>query len=580
MILKILSICLLLSTCAFAQREDNTWFLGYPGGNENFGPCKVTFDNGNFQIQKDSTFYRGFYDNNTVISDENGQYLAAFNGFRINDKSGKTMLYGDSIWFDTLPYLYGYSDDDLPQGGMFLPWPDHPDSILLFYTSQGNAAWPISVDLASLNLFYALIRKSGNNGMGAVVERRIEVINDTIQYGRLSATKHANGRDWWILINEVFSNRFYRLLLDPSGVHKLDSQQVSLPVFDGLGQAAFSPDGNFYAIKNAVNSALGTSIDVFRFDRCTGFLSHQYQNIQGVEAIGGVAFSPNSRYLYVSSHTELHQYDLLNDNLDSARTLVGVYTTSPTGLPATFYTMQLAPDNKIYMCATNGIKTLHVIHDPDEAGSSCNFQQSGINLPTYNFSSVTYHPYFRLGPLDGSSCDTLNLDNNPRAWFRYEQDTLNFLSIFFHDLSYFEPANWSWYFDDGTPISHERNPEHQFDSAGIYQVCLTVSNINSTDTHCKTLYLGVSAAENLSLKNQVIISPNPFNNILTVSLSAKLRNPVFRLYNQLGIITHEENLAFGISDINTETLPPGIYFWEVNTSGQKVKTGKVLKIQN
>ncbi|MDP1818004.1 MAG: hypothetical protein Q8K92_26365, partial [Leadbetterella sp.] len=89
--------------------------------------------------------------------------------------------------------------------------------------------------------------------------------------------------------------------------------------------------------------------------------------------------------------------------------------------------MQLAPDNKIYMCATNGIKYLHVIHHPDEYGINCLFQQRGIVLPTYNASSVSYSPYFRLGPLDNSLCDTLGLDNHPVAWYRYEQDTLDFL---------------------------------------------------------------------------------------------------------------------------------------------------------
>lgn len=184
-----------------AQREDNTWYLGYPGNGAIFGPSKVTFDNGFFNIKKDTTFFGGIYDsNNTVISDSDGDYLAAFNGFWISDASGKKMLNGDSIWYETLPYLYGYSDDDIPQGSMFLPWPDCTDSILLFYTSQGNAAWPTTIDLACLHLFYSLIQPSGNNGKGLVVERRNLILEDTIQYGRLSAVQHANGRDWWIVI--------------------------------------------------------------------------------------------------------------------------------------------------------------------------------------------------------------------------------------------------------------------------------------------------------------------------------------------------------------------------------------------
>lgn len=563
-----------------AQQQDNTWYLGYPGNGEIYGPSKVTFDDGYFKIKKDTTFFGGIYDsNNTVISDSNGKYLAAFNGFWISDASGKKMSNGDSIWYETLPYLYGYSDDDLTQGGMFLPWPNHPDSILLFYTSQGNAAWPISVDLASLNLFYAIIKKSGNNGKGSVIERRNTIINDTIQYGRLSAVQHANGRDWWILINERYSNRFYRLLLDPNGVHKLDSQMVSLPIIDGVGQSVFSPDGNFYAVKNSVGTDIGNSVDVFRFDRCYGYLSNQYQIHQAGSSLGGVAFSPNSRFLYVSYRTEIYQYDLNSDNLDSSKVLVGIYEPPPTGSPATFFTMQLAPDNKIYLCATNAINYLHVIHNPNEYGLDCQFQQRGVLLPTKNYSSVSYSPYFRLGPLDNSSCDTIGLNNLPIARYRYEQDTLDFLKVSFYDLSYYEPTTWSWDFGDGTIGSSERFPLHQFDSAGIYQVCLTVSNANATNTHCKTLYLGVSATNDPVLQDQMAVSPNPFQDKLNIKINSNIKSPILRLYDQVGRIVYTVQPFGGISEIDTSSLPLGYYFWQVNAKDIALKSGKLVKVK-
>lgn len=564
-----------------AQHYDNTWYLGYPGNGEIYGPSKVSFDDGSFSIEKDTTFFGGIYDsNNTVISDIGGKYLATFNGFWINDASGKKMLNGDSIWHETLPYLYGYSDDDIPQGGMFLPWPDHSDSILLFYTSQGNAAWPVSVDLASLNLFYALIQSSGNSGKGVVLERRNSVLDDTIQYGRLSAVQHANGRDWWILINERNSNRFYRLLLDPNGIHKLDSQIVSFPIIDGLGQAVFSPNGKYYAVKNSISSSIGNSIDVFYFDRCSGYLSKQYKIFYDGSGLGGVAFSPNSRFLYVSFGTEIYQYDLYTDNLDSTKVLVGIYEPPTSGFSATFYTMQLAPDNKIYICATNAIRYLHVIHTPNEYGVDCQFQQRGVLLPTNNYTSVSYSPYYRLGPLDNTPCDSIGLDNLPIAWYRYEQDTLDLLNVSFFDLSYYEPATWSWDFGDGLPVTNERSPAHQYSSPGIYKVCLTVSNTNASNTHCKTLYLGVSATENPILQEQIVISPNPFSNHLDLALNLNLHKPTFRLFDQAGRVILEKHPVFGITEMETDTLPPGIYFWELRTQAEFLKSGKLIKLKN
>ncbi|MDV7397611.1 PKD domain-containing protein, partial [Arthrospira platensis SPKY1] len=99
-------------------------------------------------------------------------------------------------------------------------------------------------------------------------------------------------------------------------------------------------------------------------------------------------------------------------------------------------------------------------------------------------------PDYRLGPLDGSPCDTLGLDNHPVAKFRYEADTLDHLRLRFTDLSYFRPEVWSWDFGDGSPASAERYPQHLYAKSGTYEVCLTVSNENSSDTNCRTVTIG------------------------------------------------------------------------------------------
>lgn len=565
-------VALLYTGSMFSQANDHTWYLGYSDG-----PSKVTFTDGRFSVFSDTSFMGRFFDNNAVISDSSGNYLAAFNGIRIYDSEGKIMMNGDSIRNDTLPYLYGYADDDLPQGSLFLPWPNHPDSLLLLYNSQGNAAWPDSSDLASLNLFYAVIQKSGNNGRGGVVQRRGTVLNDSIQYGRLTAVKHANGRDWWILVNERYSNRFYRILFDPSGIHVLGTQMVPLSIIDGMGQAAFSPDGHFYAVKNSVGIHIGNSIDIFRFDRCSGYLTAQYQKHWDGSSRGGVAFSNNSRYLYVSHRLELFQYDLWSDNLDSSRVLVGVYEPVP-GFSPTFYTMQLAPDQKIYMCSTNGQKTLHVIHHPDRPGADCGFQQRGIQLPVYNFASLSYSPNFRLGPMDNSPCDSLGLNNMPKAWFRTENDTNALQNFVFTDLSYYEPDSWYWDFGDGQ-TSTERNPVHTYDSLGVYQACLTVSNINGSDTFCRTLYIGVSSVYDPGAQVSFGAFPNPFRDILAFNLETALSKPKIRLYNQYGQLMVDESLESGVNKISSEKLPGGIYLWVLVSEGRSIKGGKVVKIE-
>ena len=47
-------------------------------------------------------------------------------------------------------------------------------------------------------------------------------------------------------------------------------------------------------------------------------------------------------------------------------------------------------------------------------GVACYFQQHSIKLLTSNAFSLPLSPYFALGPIDGSPCDTLGI-NNPVA---------------------------------------------------------------------------------------------------------------------------------------------------------------------
>ncbi|MBK8297084.1 MAG: PKD domain-containing protein [Saprospiraceae bacterium] len=95
-------------------------------------------------------------------------------------------------------------------------------------------------------------------------------------------------------------------------------------------------------------------------------------------------------------------------------------------------------------------------------------------------------PNYRLGPLDGSTCDTLGIDNIPWAWWRHDQDTSDYLNFEFTDLSAYEVTDWEWNFGDGM-VSTLQNPLHRYSQKGVYDVCLIAKNKNGADTLCKTL---------------------------------------------------------------------------------------------
>ena len=71
----------------------------------------------------------------------------------------------------------------------------------------------------------------------------------------------------------------------------------------------------------------------------------------------------------------------------------------------------LAPDNKIYSFDGRWSFGTSVINYPSEEGQNCGFEYSTLWKPACGSLGLGNMPDFNLGPVDGSSCDTLGLDN-------------------------------------------------------------------------------------------------------------------------------------------------------------------------
>lgn len=63
------------------------------------------------------------------------------------------------------------------------------------------------------------------------------------------------------------------------------------------------------------------------------------------------------------------------------KTLIGVFDGYQSPFPTTFFNAQLAPDCKVYINSLTTVDVLHVIHNPDEPGLACNFEQHAVQLP-------------------------------------------------------------------------------------------------------------------------------------------------------------------------------------------------------
>lgn len=411
----ILYAACLLPLFATAQNAyDNIWLLGYTPNDSAglYGGTRLDFTKGDPDIRYLPLAF-GVGTNASIMCNSFGLVQFYANGCQVANANNIEMKNGDSLnpgplqtsWCSNFSY-------NLHQGSICLPRPGHKDQYVLFHLAWERAS--ISPYSYYLNLFYATsIDMQLENGLGAVTEKNQLLQTDTNFIDNISAVRHGNGRDWWILLPKGLSDTMYMYLLSPSGIEGPRIERTGIKteetMFSG-SQVVFSPDGRKYI--RAMNNG---GISIFDFDRCTGkFICGRNLAYPGTENdfLCGAAVSPSSRYLYISVLTQLFQYDLWAEDIEASKLKIGEYDgfkdTFNTETP--FYQLMLAPNNKIYMSSTNTIRYLHVIELPDSVGTSCNFRQHGLKLYTRNGFCLPNFPHFRLFDVQGSPCDTLGID--------------------------------------------------------------------------------------------------------------------------------------------------------------------------
>lgn len=401
-------ILLIIILCAFkagkAQFGHDYWLAG--SGNVYPSTPLGYYNNfiSNNQFVFDSTIQMGFNYTHAAINRNNGELLFYTNGKQVANKNHEIMPNGDSLFNYQSQWDFYFTGSFTPQGALILPDPADTNIFYLLHTSYhfNGLVFPPE------NLYYSKIDMSLNNGLGDVVDKNHVLLQDSLWTGFISATRHANGRDWWIVMNRFRTNHFYKILFSPAGFSFYE-QDIGPPIDSyGLGNVCFSPDGKYFAYFDWYYD-----LHLYEFDRCTGELSNLVQvPIDDTATCGGFAFSPNSRFGYITSCKYVYQIDLQAADIAASRVKIATtdYFVDPEfGYHVSFYLPVLAPDNKIYIIGNNSVKYLHTIENPDLAGLASNLQQHNILLPTSIILTIPNRVNFNLGPVTGSICDSLML---------------------------------------------------------------------------------------------------------------------------------------------------------------------------
>jgi hypothetical protein len=577
----LLFILLSFSINIYAQKHDYIWTLGYSSGLPNpYGGTQIDFNTiPTTMVRHDRQVWFG----PTVGSmcDSLGNLLFYSNGNFIADKNDDIMPNGDSLNMPSLFYdEWGYV---VPQGMIILPSPQNPKKYFFFHLRTSSI--PTNPYIKT-DLLYTLVDMELNNGNGDVVEKNKPVVISELSNSHLTACKHANGRDWWVIMPQIGTNIYHYCLLTPNGVEGPWQQSIGNNAFGKQnwdGMACFSPDGSKYLYYDP-----STDIFLFDFNRCTGLLSNfKYvpiiDNADSLNLLCGAVFSPNSRFLYIITSFNLYQFDSNASDLNNSKILIDTYDgfTTPTGWHTAFYMPVVAPDGKIYIGCASSLPYMHRINEPNKKGIACDFRQHSILLPTIIDLGMPHFPNYRLGPIDGSTCDTLRFDNHPLSnWLWDIEDSTQINQVNFTDNASYEPTSWHWNFGDGT-MSQDTSPVHTYAQNGVYYVCLTVCNANSCDTLCRDVYVGVSGVEEIAdnQANEIIAYPNPAADILYLKLPISHESQL-QIMDLTGKIVLQkalsQNAGVALLDVNIVALPVGMYVLTVRDGHGLVGVKKVV----
>ncbi|MCO6499567.1 MAG: gliding motility-associated C-terminal domain-containing protein [Vicingus serpentipes] len=457
-----LAFCLLLPSILLSQvqfKEANNWAL--------FNLSELDFNVGSPPaVSHNTQMNGGDGEGSCTISDKDGNLLFYTDGFDVWDRNHNVMPNGAG--------LSGGATRTSTNSGVIVPIPGSNTQYYIFVV--GPFANPV--------FEYTLVDMNLNGGMGDVVvaQKNQQLFNFSTE--KITATKHANGRDIWVICHEGGTANYRSYLVTPAGINPV-------PVVTNIGTVhGTASDGVRGAMK--VSSKGGKlvaciggpgRVEIFDFDRATGVLANAMlfnDTDFPLSSPGGssgtpygVEFSPDETKLYfaqMGSNTMV-QLDVSVWDRDSIINSTVNMRTHYSSIQACGL-LQMGPDKKIYVAQYLN-RYLGVINDPNQTavGNACGFDHQGVDLGS-GYNAKYGLPVFIQSYFDDPS---ITFDGTCPG------DTTNF---YYAQGSFVDSILWD--FDD--PASGPNNyattdtAQHFYSTEGTYNVQLIIYNGGINDT--------------------------------------------------------------------------------------------------
>lgn len=489
----LLALLFLSSYVSHAQLEASIWYFGEYAGLDFRSGVPVPLEDGELNTDEGCA----------AISDSGGNLLFYTDGSRIWNRNHQVMTNGNGL----------LGDFSSTQSAIIVPKPDTPGIYYVFTVAKEG-------EPAGIN--YSEVDMSLNGGLGAVVSKNIHLYGPSME--KLTAVKHANGRDIWVLTHDWYNADFVVYLVTPTGV---DTNAVVSTVgrdmsisnlrSTAIGYLKASPDGSKVAISHRDHGS-----ELLDFDNATGVLSNAIVLNNDPDQYG-VEFSPSSKVLYLAPFSNaVYQYDLTAADIPGSATVINNNLYGESG-------MQLALDGKIYM-VLNGVNRMSVIHDPNVLGVGCNYERDAINL--------------------GSGRGFIGLPPFIQSYFYIndiQADNLCFGQSTDFMVNVSEPiSSILWDFGDGTTSTVEV-PSHTYAAPGSYTVEVSVTTASGTDVKSTDIEISEVPLAQSVLDVEVCIVTGPYELDLT-ALDAE----VLGAQDPTGyVVDYFENQSDAVSNSNS-----------------------------
>lgn len=362
-------IFMLLAANAIAQKQGNIWYFGEQAGLDFSSGTPVQITGGQTQFVGCPACHA---EGSAVIADSAGTLLFYTDGETVWNAQHDVMPNGNDLT----------SSATATQSSLILPLPGSNTMFYLFTVDD------FLINNLQRGFRYSVVDMCLNGGRGDVNEELKNILITGNVTEKLSATRHANGSDYWVVIHKWQSNAFHAYPFSASGVGPPVISNVgsvhpsgSGGIGASIGQMKISPDGSRLAICNG--NSTPSILEYFDFDPATGVVSNAVALVPNTFWMYyGVAFSPDNSKLYAAvtmNGNGVYQFDLAAGGGTPAAVAASMTQVAFTN---NYLGLQLAVDGKIYVARSpfSGQPNIGVINAPNLPGTACNYVDAAIVL--------------------------------------------------------------------------------------------------------------------------------------------------------------------------------------------------------